>query len=341
MPVEPVREPLLSIRDLCVAFRTERGLVRAVEGVSLEVSAGEVLGLVGESGSGKTQTLLSVLGLILDPNAEISGSVRLEGEELVGMSQKRLRRIRGKQAAMIFQDPMTALTPVHTVGAQIVEQIRAHTKLSARAAREKAEGLLAEVGIPDPKRVFDRYPHQLSGGMRQRIVIAMAVSCEPKLIVADEPTTALDVTVQAQILDLIDRLRRDHGTAVVFVTHDLGVVSEIADKVAVMYAGRIVESGPVGALFSAPRHPYTHGLFNSIPPLRGARPERLTGIPGLPPSSGAPMQGCAFAPRCRYRFEPCAGRPPLVPDGAQEVACFLPDEVKRGFRRAGEGGIAA
>ncbi|WP_062119692.1 ABC transporter ATP-binding protein [Aureimonas sp. AU40] len=332
-------EPLLAIRDLKVAFRTERGLVRAVDGVSFDVERGEVLGLVGESGSGKTQTLLSILGLILDPNAELSGSVRLGGEELAGMAPRRLRRIRGAKAAMIFQDPMTALTPVHKVGAQIVEQIRAHSGLSAKAAREKALSLLAEVGIPDPAGVFTRYPHQLSGGMRQRVVIAMAVSCEPSLIVADEPTTALDVTVQAQILALLDRLRRDHGTGIVFVTHDLGVVSEIADRVAVMYAGRIVESGPVEALFSAPRHPYTHGLFNSIPPLRGPRPPRLTGIPGLPPSNGAPIEGCAFAPRCVYAFAPCAARPPLVPEGAQSVACFLPDAAKARFRR--DQGLAA
>ncbi len=329
-------EPLLQIRDLSVAFRTERGLVRAVEGVSLDVEAGRVLGLVGESGSGKTQTLLSILGLILDPNAVLSGSVRLDGEELVGMPHRRLRRIRGARAAMIFQDPMTALTPVHTVGWQIVEQIRAHSSLSKRAARDKAVALLAECGIPDPARVVERYPHELSGGMRQRVVIAMAVSCEPRLIVADEPTTALDVTVQAQILALLDRLRRDHGTGIVFVTHDLGVVSEIADTVAVMYAGRIVESGPVQALFAAPRHPYTHGLFNSIPPLRGPRPARLTGIPGLPPSRGAPEAGCAFAPRCAYAFAPCAARPPLVPEGGSRVACFLPRETKQGFRRAGE-----
>ncbi|GGE23153.1 ABC transporter ATP-binding protein [Aureimonas endophytica] len=327
-------EPLLAVRDLAVSFRTERGLVRAVDGVSFELEAGRVLGLVGESGSGKTQTLLAMLGLITDPNAVLSGSIRFEGEELVGLSPQRLRRIRGRRAAMIFQDPMTALTPVHTVGAQIVEQIRAHTDLSRKAARERAVALLAEVGIPDPARVAERYPHQLSGGMRQRVVIAMAVSCEPALLVADEPTTALDVTVQAQILALIDRLRRDHGTAVVFVTHDLGVVSEIADDVCVMYAGRIVESGPVADLFAAPRHPYTHGLFNSIPPLRGPRPDRLTGIPGLPPNLLSPPEGCAFRPRCAHAFAPCTARPPLVAEGAGRTACFLPDEAKARFRRA-------
>ncbi|KAB0677390.1 ABC transporter ATP-binding protein [Aureimonas leprariae] len=327
-------EPLLAVRDLSVSFRTERGLVEAVRGVSFDLESGRVLGLVGESGSGKTQTLLATLGLISDPNAVVAGSIRFEGEELVGMPARRMRAIRGARAAMIFQDPMTALTPVMTVGAQIAEQLRAHTRLSAKAARARAVELLAEVGIPDAERVADRYPHQLSGGMRQRVVIAMAVSCDPALVVADEPTTALDVTVQAQILALLDRLRERHGTAVVFVTHDLGVVSEIADEVAVMYAGRIVEAGPVDALFAAPRHPYTHGLFNSIPPLRGARPRRLSGIPGLPPSLVAPPAGCAFRPRCAHAFARCLERPALASEGVQAVACFLDDGTKSGFRRA-------
>ena len=325
--------PLLSVRDLCVSFRTEAGLVRAVDGVSLDVSAGRVLGLVGESGSGKTQTLLSILGLVSDPNAILSGSILFEGRELIGLSARKFQTIRGRRAAMIFQDPMTSLTPVLRIGAQIAEQVRTHLGLSHRAAETRAVELLAEVGIPDPRSVAGRYPHQLSGGMRQRVVIAMAVSCEPALLIADEPTTALDVTVQAQILDLIDRLRRTHGTAVIFVTHDLGVVSQIADTVVVMYAGRIVEAGPVDALFAAPRHPYTHGLFASIPPLRGPRPRRLSGIPGLPPSLLHPPAGCAFRPRCAHAFAPCVERPPLVMEGAQRVACFLGDNVKAGFRR--------
>ncbi|MGQ9367904.1 ABC transporter ATP-binding protein [Azospirillum sp. ST 5-10] len=314
--------PLLEVRDLRVSFRTERGVVRAVDGVSFTVGQREILGLVGESGSGKTQTLLSVMGLIDDPNAAIEGSIRFQGQELVGLSRRALRAIRGRRIAMIFQDPMTSLTPVHTVGGQIVEQLRAHTDLSRAAARTRAVELLDAVGIRAAAAVAGRYPHELSGGMRQRVVIAMALSCHPALLIADEPTTALDVTVQAQILDLIGRLRDDFGSSVVLVTHDLGVVAEVADRVLVMYAGRIAEEGGKEAVFRRPLHPYTWGLFDSIPPLEGERPARLRSIPGAPPSLLALPRGCAFAPRCRHRFDACAERPPLAGAGGHRAACF-------------------
>ncbi|MBO9629233.1 MAG: ABC transporter ATP-binding protein, partial [Shinella sp.] len=248
---------MLSVRDLKVSFRTEDGLVRAIDGVSFDLDEGEILGVVGESGSGKTVSLLAVMGLITDPNATIEGSIRYKGRELVGLPAKELRRLRGNEIAMIFQDPMTALTPVYTIGWQIAEQIRAHQNISKAKALDRVEELLAEVNFPNPREAMSRYPHQLSGGMRQRAVIAMALSCNPALLVADEPTTALDVTVQAGILDLVRKLRATHNSAVVFITHDMGVVSELADRVMVMYAGRVVERGSRSALFADPRHPYT------------------------------------------------------------------------------------
>ena len=234
---------MLKVRDLSVSFRTEQGIVRAVDGVSFEVGEGELLGVVGESGSGKTVSLLAVMGLITDPNAIIAGSIQYRGRELVGLKSRAMRVLRGKEIAMIFQDPMTALTPVYTVGWQIAEQVLAHQRISKAAAWQRAIDLLAEVNIPKPEEAAHRYPHQLSGGMRQRVVIAMALSCNPALLVADEPTTALDVTVQAQILDLLHKLRRNHGSAIVFITHDMGVMAEIADRMLVMYAGRVVERG--------------------------------------------------------------------------------------------------
>ncbi|MBN9074210.1 MAG: ABC transporter ATP-binding protein [Rhizobiales bacterium] len=313
---------MLSVRDLRVSFRTDDGLVRAIDGVSFDLEGGEILGVVGESGSGKTVSLLAVMGLITDPNAVIEGSIRYKGRELVGLPARELRRLRGSEIAMIFQDPMTALTPVYTIGWQIAEQIRAHRKIGKAAALERVEELLAEVNFPNPREAMSRYPHQLSGGMRQRAVIAMALSCNPALLVADEPTTALDVTVQAGILDLVRKLRATHNSAVVFITHDMGVVSELADRVMVMYAGRIVERGSRAELFSDPLHPYTRALLGSIPPLSGEKPRRLPAIPGSPPSLLRLPPGCAFAPRCPVRYEPCDAARPALPGGNHAAACF-------------------
>jgi peptide/nickel transport system ATP-binding protein len=324
--------PLLKVTDLTVSFRTQGGLVRAVSGVSFEIDSHEIVGVVGESGCGKTVTLLSVVGLINDPNAVIGGSIKYRGRELLGLPQRELRHVRGNEIAMIFQDPMTALTPVYTIGTQIAEQLRVHNKLSKSAARRRAAELLREVGIPNPDKMVDRYPHQLSGGMRQRAFIAMALSCNPSLLIADEPTTALDVTVQAQILDLIRRLRRDFGSAVMLVTHDMGVVAEIADRVVVMYAGRIVEAGTKEQIFREPQHPYTWGLFNSIPPLEGARPKRLASIPGAPPSLLNLPVGCSFAPRCSQRFEACVNRPELEEGNGHLAACFVPPKERSAAR---------
>ncbi|AZO43283.1 ABC transporter ATP-binding protein [Mesorhizobium sp. M7D.F.Ca.US.005.01.1.1] len=313
---------ILSVRDLRVSFRTNDGLVRAIDGVSFDLEESEILGVVGESGSGKTVSLLAVMGLITDPNAEIKGSIRYKGRELVGLPARELRRLRGNEIAMIFQDPMTALTPVYTIGWQIAEQIRAHRNISKSKAMERVEELLAEVSFPNPHEAMSRYPHQLSGGMRQRAVIAMALSCNPALLVADEPTTALDVTVQAGILDLVRKLRATHKSAVVFITHDMGVVSELADRVMVMYAGRVVERGSRAELFSDPRHPYTRALLGSIPPLTGEKPRRLPAIPGSPPSLLRLPQGCAFGPRCPVHYEPCTAGKPDLRGGTHAAACF-------------------
>jgi peptide/nickel transport system ATP-binding protein len=312
---------ILEVRNLKVTFRTEQGPVQAIDGVSFDVAEGEILGVVGESGSGKTVSLLAVMGLITDPNAVIEGSIKYRGRELVGLSSKEMRKLRGREIAMIFQDPMTALTPVYTIGWQIAEQVRAHNNVSAKAAEERAIELLTEVNIPNPAEAIHRYPHQLSGGMRQRAVIAMALSCNPSLLVADEPTTALDVTVQAQILDLVRKLQKNHKSAVVFITHDMGVIAELADRVMVMYAGRIVERGTKRELFSKPQHPYTLALLDSIPPLQGARPHRLKSIPGAPPALLNRPPGCAFAPRCSNRFDKCAAVPAL-PNKGHDAACF-------------------
>jgi len=313
---------ILSVRDLKVSFRTNDGLVRAIDGVSFDLEESEILGVVGESGSGKTVSLLAVMGLITDPNAIIEGSIRYKGRELVGLPARELRRLRGNEIAMIFQDPMTALTPVYTIGWQIAEQIRAHQNISKSKAMERVEELLTEVNFPNPHEAMSRYPHQLSGGMRQRAVIAMALSCNPALLVADEPTTALDVTVQAGILDLVRKLRATHKSAVVFITHDMGVVSELADRVMVMYAGRVVERGSRMELFSDPRHPYTRALLGSIPPLTGDKPRRLPAIPGSPPSLLRLPQGCAFGPRCPVQYEPCATGKPDLRGGTHAAACY-------------------
>jgi oligopeptide/dipeptide ABC transporter ATP-binding protein len=324
-------EPLLEVRDLKVSFRTEDGTVRAVDGVSFEVAEGETLGIVGESGSGKSVTMMSVMRLINDPNARFEGEVLYKGRDLMTLSQEQVREIRGAGIAMIFQDPMTSLNPVYRVGWQIAEQIRAHENVSKQAARDRTIQLLQSVGIPHAAERVDGYPHQFSGGMRQRVMIAMAISCNPDLLIADEPTTALDVTIQAQILKLIKSLRDDFGTAVVMITHDMGVVADIADRVAVMYAGRVVEQGTLRGLFYDAQHPYTWGLLGSIARLDRPRPRRLNAIPGLPPSLVRLPEGCAFGPRCANRFDRCAEVPALtdkVGDGHLD-ACHLDPEQKK------------
>jgi peptide/nickel transport system ATP-binding protein len=328
-------EPLLSVKDLRVSFRTRQGVVAAVRGVSFEVYEGEVLGIVGESGSGKSVTMMSVLGLLNNPNVQIEGEVRFRGESLIGLNHKALQGLRGGSIAMIFQDPMTSLTPVYTVGWQIQEQLRVHTDLTRRQARARTVELLDEVGIPSPERRYSDYPHQFSGGMRQRVMIAMALSCEPALLIADEPTTALDVTVQAQILELMSRLQREHGSAIILITHDMGVVSQMADRVHVMYAGRFVERGTRNDVFLDPEHPYTWGLLGSIPHPERPRPRRLPTILGSPPSPLNVGTGCAFAPRCRFGFDACAVAPEL-PDGVAQShgsACWLAPEQLPELRR--------
>jgi peptide/nickel transport system ATP-binding protein len=343
MPEEAAGIPLLEIRDLRISFRTEHGLVRAVDGISLSIAAGEAVGIVGESGSGKTISMLAVMRLIRDPNAVIEGQVLHNGRDLMQLPEKEMQAIRGGDIAMIFQDPMTALTPVYTVGWQIAEQLRAHESLSKRQARVQAVSLLAEVGIPNPERRVDEYPHQFSGGMRQRAMIAMGLSCNPSLLIADEPTTALDVTIQAQILDLMKRLRRDHGSSILLITHDMGAVGELAERVVVMYAGRVVEEGPKETIFRDPQHPYTWGLLGSIPRVDRPRVRRLAAIPGSPPSLLDVREGCRFEPRCRYRFERCATRPELLERVApgRRDACHLDPSVRPALRRAALAGESA
>jgi peptide/nickel transport system ATP-binding protein len=316
-------KPLLGIRDLTVSYRSETGPVRALDGVSLTLDPGEFLGIVGESGSGKSQLLLALLGLNA-PGAQLGGSISYRGQELVGAAERTLRGLRGARIAMIFQDPMTALNPYLTIGTQLTEGVRHHLKLGRKAARRRAIDLLEAVHIPEPERRFAQHPHELSGGMRQRIVIAMALIGEPDILLADEPTTALDVTVQAQILTLLRELRARTGVAIILVTHDLGVIAEVADRVAVMYAGRVVEQAGVDRLFSAARHPYTEGLRRSMADLAGPLPARLPTIGGNPPNPAALPPGCAFAPRCTYAFERCPTAPPplveLEPGHAR--ACY-------------------
>jgi len=326
--------PLLEVRNLKVSFRTEDGLVKAVDGVSFTLSEGETLGIVGESGSGKSVTMMSVMRLIIDPNARFEGEVIYRGHDLMQLSQDRMREVRGSEMAMVFQDPMTSLNPVYRVGWQIAEQIRAHEKISKQAARSRAIELLESVGIPHPAERVDDFPHQFSGGMRQRVMIAMALSCRPSLLIADEPTTALDVTIQAQILSLIKTLRDDYGSAVVLITHDMGVVADVADRIAVMYAGRVIEQGTKQDLFYDPQHPYTWGLLGSIARLDRPKPRRLTAIQGLPPSLINLPVGCAFGDRCPHKFDRCA----VVPELTDKVgrghldACHLEPDVKRARR---------
>ncbi|HZT57831.1 MAG TPA: ABC transporter ATP-binding protein, partial [Pyrinomonadaceae bacterium] len=299
---------LLEVKNLQTHFRTRAGLVRAVDGVSFQVDEGELLGLVGESGCGKSITALSVMRLVAPPGKIVGGEVWFGGENLLKASDARMREIRGDDIAMIFQDPMTSLNPVFTVGEQIAEALRLHRNLNRKQAREAAVEAMREVAIPDPARRAGDYPHQLSGGMRQRVMIAMALACDPKMLIADEPTTALDVTIQAQILELIDELRRTRNLAVLLITHDLGVVAEVADRVAVMYTGRVVEESPVAELFARPKHPYTEGLLRSVPKLTAAgvkKEERLSTIEGTVPKPTNLPEGCHFAPRCPHRMPRC------------------------------------
>lgn len=325
---------LLDVNGLSVSFASDRGLVQAVRDVSFRVHEGEILSIVGESGSGKSVTLLSLLGLHDRKATRVEGAVSFRGKAILDLPASQMRAIRGREIGLISQDPMTAMTPVYTIGWQIAEQIRAHENISARAARRRAIELLGEVGLSNPGEAVDRYPHQLSGGMRQRAVIAMALSCNPVLLVADEPTTALDVTVQAQVIDLLLRLRKDFGSAIILITHDMGVVAEVAEQVAVMYAGRIVERGRTEEIFSAPLHPYTWGLMASIPPLTGPRLTKLRSIPGMPPTPETVPGGCGFAPRCAFARPVCADRPPLRKVGGQAALCVIDEDERPSLRRA-------
>ena len=316
-------EPLLAVKGLRVEFPTRRGTLVAVDDVSLTIAPGEVLGVVGESGAGKSLTGAAVIGLIDPPGRIGAGEIVLTGRRIDNLPAEALRRIRGREIGAVFQDPLTSLNPLYTVGRQLVETITTHLELDGAAARARALSLLAKVGIPAPERRFDHYPHQFSGGMRQRVVIALALAANPKLIVADEPTTALDVSIQAQIIALLKRLCRDHGTAVMLITHDMGVIAETADRVAVMYAGRIVEVGPVADVIHRPQHPYTRGLMGSIPSIV-AECEELAQIDGTMPRLTAIPAGCAFHPRCPRAFDRCRReRPELMPAGSTQAACWL------------------
>jgi len=333
-----VTEPLLRVRDLKTYFVTERGAgtARAVDGVSFELYPGETLGLVGESGCGKTVTALSLLRLIPEPPGHIlpGSAIELEGRNLLGLAPKELRAVRGAEIALVFQEPMTSLNPVFTVGDQIAEVAIVHQGMSRKAARARAIELLRQVGMPDPETRADDYPHQLSGGMRQRVMIAMALVCHPKVLIADEPTTALDVTIQAQILELLKRLQTELGMAVILVTHDLGIVAGTADRVLVMYAGQVMESAPTAELFARPLHPYTEGLLASVPRLDAPR-ERLHSIPGQVPAATDWPGGCRFHPRCPYAWDKCAAEePPLAGAGSHVTRCWLLAEPERRVPRA-------
>jgi peptide/nickel transport system ATP-binding protein/oligopeptide transport system ATP-binding protein len=321
---------LLEVKNLQTHFRTRAGVVRAVDGVSFYLERGELLGLVGESGCGKSVTALSLMRLVAPPGRIVGGEILFDGVDLLKLSESKMRAIRGDDIAMIFQDPMTSLNPVYTVGEQIAEALRLHRGMKRGEAKRAAVAAMEEVSIPDPARRADDYPHQLSGGMRQRVMIAMALACDPKLLIADEPTTALDVTIQAQILELLNELRRTRSLAVLLITHDLGVVAEVADRVAVMYTGRIVEESPVEELFARPKHPYTEGLLRSVPKLTAAGVEkatRLQSIEGVVPKLTELPTGCHFAPRCPHRMPRCSEEPlPLYPlENGVEVRCVLYD----------------
>ncbi|MGI4954300.1 MAG: ABC transporter ATP-binding protein [Janthinobacterium lividum] len=316
---------LLDVQDLTVEFPTRRGTLRALDGINLSIAPGEVLGVVGESGAGKSLTGAAIIGLLEPPGRVAGGAVLLDGKRIDRLGEEGMRRIRGKQIGAIFQDPLTTLNPLYTVGRQLVETMQAHLGLSDGDARKRAIGWLEMVGIPAAARRVDAYPHEFSGGMRQRVVIALALCAEPRLVIADEPTTALDVSIQAQVIALLKRLTRDHGTAVMLVTHDMGVIAETADRVAVMYAGRIIEIGPVRDVVKHPAHPYTEGLMGSIPSLEN-RVDRLRQIDGAMPRLTAIPPGCPYNPRCPKVFDRClVERPPLLDAGATQAACWLHD----------------
>jgi peptide/nickel transport system ATP-binding protein len=334
-------DPLLEVSDLRVSFATEDGVVSAVDGVSFSVHSGEVVAIVGESGSGKSVTAMTLMGLTRGPNASFEGRAMFEGRDLVGASESELQKVRGAGIAMVFQDPMSSLDPVYRIGTQIVEQIRVHDHdVSKAQALDRAAELMERVGVPRAAERLRSYPHEFSGGMRQRVMIAMALSCSPTLLIADEPTTALDVTIQAQILDELRQLRSETGAGIILVTHDLGVVADIADRIVVMYAGRVVEQGTLDELFYDPQHPYTWGLLGSITRVDQDSSQRLPAIAGLPPSLVSPPQGCHFRPRCPHAFDHCTEVPPLeshlteVPDHLDR--CWLEPERKRKLRQVGD-----
>ncbi len=323
------RQPLLKVSDLRVEIPTRRGILVAVDGVSFHIDKGEVLGVVGESGAGKSLTGAAIIGLLEPPGRVAAGRIELSGRRIDNLDYEAMRRLRGREIGMVFQDPLTSLNPLYTVGRQLVETVMTHTDMNERAARDHAVELLAEVGIPSARERIDHYPHQFSGGMRQRVVIALALCANPRLIIADEPTTALDVSIQAQIIALLQRLCREHGTSVLLITHDMGVIAETADRVAVMYAGRIVEVGPVRDVIKRARHPYTIGLMGSIP-LIGHDVERLTQIDGSMPRLDEIPVGCAFHPRCRHAIDRCRAEcPELTTLGASRAACWLAAELPR------------
>lgn len=315
--------PLLSVRDLVIEFPTRHGPLTAVDGVSFDLSAGEVLGVVGESGAGKSLTGSAIIGLLDPPGRIASGEIYLKGERIDNLPNEEMRRIRGRRIGMVFQDPLTSLNPLYTIADQLIETIRTHLRLPEREARQRAIKLLDDVGIPAASRRIDDYPHQFSGGMRQRVVIALALAAEPELVIADEPTTALDVSVQAQIIDVLKEQCSEHGASVILITHDMGVIAETADRVAVMYSGRIAEIGPVREIIQNAKHPYTEGLMGSIPTL-AQEEDRLVQIPGAMPRLTDIPPGCPFNPRCKHVFDKCRNeRPVLIPVENRQVACWL------------------
>ena len=327
-------ERLLDIEELRVTLFTRRGDLKAINGLSLQVDRGETLGLVGESGCGKSMTSLAIMGLLPVPPAKVvGGSIKLEGRDLLKLSERKMQAVRGREVGIIFQDPMSSLNPVYTVGFQLGEVIRRHFKVDKAEARKRSLALLERVRIPDAERRLDSFPHELSGGMNQRVVIAMAIACEPKLLIADEPTTALDVTIQAQIVELLKEIQADSGMGMIFITHDLGVIADVADRVTVMYAGKKVEEAGIDELFDSARHPYTRGLIGATPKPGDEKRHRLVEIPGVVPSLAALPQGCAFANRCPLAFDRCrAEAPPLkqMEDGRQ-AACFLAEEMEESY----------
>ncbi len=334
--------PVLEIRDLKTYIRQRKSLVRAVDGVSLRIEQGETLGLVGESGCGKSMTAMSIMKLLPSGGYIAGGSIRLAGQEIVSLEEDDMRRLRGNEVAVIFQDPMTSLNPTMTIGNQIAESLRIHRGWHAAQAMTRAEEVLGVVGMPRPKERLHQYPHQLSGGLRQRVMIAMALACEPKLLIADEPTTALDVTIQAQILTLLDNLKREFRMAVLLITHDLGVIAGRADRVAVMYAGKIVEEAPIEPLFYDSRHPYAEALLQSIPKPDQQQTQPLYSIPGIPPDLANPPSGCRFHPRCRYATRECSAREPVLDgdDSLHSYACFHPVGGARPSRAVAEEAVA-